>query len=78
MRRIRIFSVTKRSKQTVSELKRLAILEQQADEDLFMENGDEVSTAYLHNRPEFMQTRALSAGGSWNGDAYDYATYRYP
>ena len=27
-------SVTKRSKQTVSELKRLAILEQQADDDL--------------------------------------------
>lgn len=53
-------SVKKRSKQTVSELKRLAILEQQADEDLFMEKGDEVSTAYLHSRPEFMQSRKLS------------------
>jgi len=53
-------SVAKRSKQTVSELKRLAILEQQADEAPFMEKGDEVSTAYLHSRPEFMQTRALS------------------
>ncbi|MFD1926919.1 helicase-exonuclease AddAB subunit AddA [Sporosarcina siberiensis] len=53
-------SVTKRSKQTVSELKRLAILEQSIDEDPFMENGDEVSTAYLHDRPEFMQRRKLS------------------
>ena len=44
----------------MSELKRLAILEQAVDEDPFMENGDEVSTAYLHSRPEFMQTRALS------------------
>ncbi|MCZ2259014.1 helicase-exonuclease AddAB subunit AddA [Sporosarcina sp. G11-34] len=53
-------SVTKRSKQTVSELKRLALLEQ-AEEDPFMENGDEVSTAYLHDRPEFMRIRALSS-----------------
>ena len=31
-------SVTKRSKQTVSELKRLSILEQQAEDDLFVSN----------------------------------------
>ncbi|NYF23968.1 helicase-exonuclease AddAB subunit AddA [Sporosarcina sp. JAI121] len=54
-------SVTKRSKQTVSELKRLAILEQQADDDLFVSKNDDVSTAYLHNRPAFMQSRTLSA-----------------
>ena len=53
-------SVGKRSKQTVSELKRLSILTQQEDEDPFMERGDEVSTAYLHARPNFMQTRSLS------------------
>ncbi|MFJ7932865.1 helicase-exonuclease AddAB subunit AddA [Sporosarcina sp. NPDC096371] len=53
-------SVSKKSKQTVSELKRLAILEQQAD-DLVVTKSDEVSTAYLHDRPVFMQTRALSA-----------------
>ncbi|MBO1912437.1 hypothetical protein J4G37_47520, partial [Microvirga sp. 3-52] len=53
-------SVTKRSKQTVSELKRLSILAQQEDEDPFMEKGDEVSTAYLHARPNFMQTRTLT------------------
>lgn len=55
-----VTSTLKRSKQTVSELKRLALLEQQEEQDPFMENGDEVSTAYLHSRPEFMQTRALS------------------
>ena len=54
-------SVTKRSKQTVSELKRLAILEQQADDDHFVESNAEVSTAYLHDRPAFMQSRALTA-----------------
>ncbi|WP_124070112.1 helicase-exonuclease AddAB subunit AddA [Filibacter tadaridae] len=55
-------SVTKRSKQTVSELKRLAILEQEVDrDDPFMSKSDEVSTAYLHERPAFMQSRALSA-----------------
>ena len=53
-------STLKRSKQTVSELKRLAILSQQEEQDPFMENGDEVSKAYLHSRPEFMQSRALS------------------
>ncbi|MHA6258433.1 helicase-exonuclease AddAB subunit AddA [Sporosarcina sp. CAU 1771] len=53
-------SVKKRSKQTVSELKRLALLEQQVEQDPFMENGDEVSTAYLHDRPAFMQKRELS------------------
>ncbi|WP_371812555.1 helicase-exonuclease AddAB subunit AddA [Sporosarcina sp. Marseille-Q4063] len=53
-------SVVKRSKQTVSELKRLSILAQQEEEDPFMEKGDEVSTAYLHARPNFMQTRTLT------------------
>ena len=53
-------SIAKRSKQTVSELKRLSILAQQEDEDPFMEKGDEVSTAYLHARPNFMQTRTLT------------------
>jgi len=53
-------SVSKRSKQTVSELKRLAILEL-AENDPFIEKSDSVSTAYLHSRPEFMQTRSLSA-----------------
>jgi len=53
-------SVQKRSKQTVSELKRLALLEQQADEDPFIDKRDEVSPAYLHSRPEFMQSRKLS------------------
>ncbi|MEK5071402.1 helicase-exonuclease AddAB subunit AddA [Sporosarcina sp. FSL K6-1508] len=54
-------SVTKRSKQTVSELKRLAILEQQAEDDFSVSTNADVSTAYLHNRPVFMQSRALSA-----------------
>ena len=54
-------SVTKRSKQTVSELKRLSILEQQAEDDLLVSTNADVSTAYLHNRPAFMQSRALSA-----------------
>ena len=45
----------------MSELKRLAILEQQADDDLLVSKDDEVSTAYLHDRPAFMQSRALSA-----------------
>jgi ATP-dependent helicase/nuclease subunit A len=53
-------SIAKRSKQTVSELKRLSILAQLEDEDPFMEKGDEVSTAYLHARPNFMQTRTLT------------------
>lgn len=55
-----VASTLKRSKQTVSELKRLAILAQQEERDPFMANGDEVSKAYLHSRPEFMQSRALS------------------
>lgn len=55
-------SVSKRSKQTVSDVKRLAILEQQIDEDdLFMVTENELGTPYLHDRPEFMQSRALSA-----------------
>lgn len=45
----------------MSELKRLAILEQQADELAVVPTSDEVSTAYLHERPAFMQSRALSA-----------------
>ncbi|MDS9470353.1 helicase-exonuclease AddAB subunit AddA [Sporosarcina pasteurii] len=53
-------STLKRSKQTVSELKRLAILEQQQDDTARLEAASEVSTAYLHNRPAFMQSRTLS------------------
>lgn len=53
-------SVSKKSKQTVSELKRLAILEQQADDTAVVSTSDEVSKAYLHDRPAFMQVRALS------------------
>ncbi len=53
-----VASTLKRSKQTVSELKRLALLEQ--EEDSINGSTDEVSTAYLHRRPEFMQSRALS------------------
>lgn len=44
----------------MSELKRLAILEQQVD-DIAVVKSDAVSTAYLHDRPAFMQSRALSA-----------------
>lgn len=54
-------SVAKRSKQTVSELKRIALLELQADEDPFLDKSVEVSNAYLHDRPAFMQSKALSA-----------------
>lgn len=54
------YSVKKRSKQSVSELKRLAILEQEAKQDPFLDKEGEVSAAYLHSRPAFMQTRALS------------------
>ncbi|MCZ2257249.1 helicase-exonuclease AddAB subunit AddA [Sporosarcina sp. G11-34] len=62
-------STLKRSKQTVSELKRLAILGQQEEEDPYMDvhfslqekELDQVSTAYLHSRPAFMQERALSS-----------------
>ena len=54
-------SVEKRSKQTVSDLKRLSQLEQEPDfDDFFTSKDDEVSTPYLHDRPAFMQKRALS------------------
>ena len=54
-------SVGKRSKQTVSDLKRVSQLEQESDfDDFFTSKDDEVSTPYLHDRPSFMQTRALS------------------
>lgn len=52
-------STTKRSKQSVSELKRLAMLEQQ--EDGSSEGNTTTSVAYLHERPAFMQKRALSS-----------------
>ncbi|MCG7334300.1 helicase-exonuclease AddAB subunit AddA [Sporosarcina sp. ACRSM] len=54
-------SVAKRSKQTVSELKRIALLELQSDEDPFTDKSPGVSNAYLHDRPAFMQSKALSA-----------------
>ena len=54
-------SVEKRSKQTVSDLKRVSLLEQEPDfDDFFATKDDEVSTPYLHDRPAFMQSRALS------------------
>ncbi len=54
-------SVEKRSKQTVSDLKRVSLLEQEPDfGDFFATEDDEVSTPYLHDRPAFMQSRALS------------------
>ncbi|WP_262173723.1 helicase-exonuclease AddAB subunit AddA [Saccharococcus sp. Marseille-Q5394] len=54
-------SVEKRSKQTVSDLKRVALLEMEPDfDDFFTTKDDEVSTPYLHDRPAFMQSRALS------------------
>ncbi|MDN4606846.1 helicase-exonuclease AddAB subunit AddA [Sporosarcina highlanderae] len=54
-------SVSKRSKQTVSELKRVSLLEREDEfNDFFATKDDEASTPYLHARPSFMQTRALS------------------
>ncbi|WP_339254941.1 helicase-exonuclease AddAB subunit AddA [Sporosarcina sp. FSL W8-0480] len=54
-------SVSKRSKQTVSELKRVSLLEREDEfDDFFAFRDDEVSTPYLHTRPSFMQSRALS------------------
>ncbi len=50
----------KRSKQTVSEVKRLSILEQQVEETGVVDESNEVSQAYLHSRPAFMQARTLS------------------
>lgn len=56
-------SVQKRSKQTVSELKRLALLEKQMEEIGIHKASDrEASTIYLHDRPLFMQQRTISAG----------------
>lgn len=50
----------KRSKQTVSEVKRLAILEQQEAEIDVMKEASDIRPAYLHSRPAFMQARKLS------------------
>lgn len=55
-----IASTLKRSKQTVSELKRLAILEQEEEQHPMIQSKDTISMAYLHSRPEFMQARTLS------------------
>ncbi|WOV89144.1 helicase-exonuclease AddAB subunit AddA [Sporosarcina oncorhynchi] len=56
-----LHSVQKRSKQTVSELKRISQLEQESEMDnFFSTRDDEVSTPYLHERPAFMQSRSLS------------------
>ncbi|QTD41209.1 helicase-exonuclease AddAB subunit AddA [Sporosarcina sp. Te-1] len=55
-------SVKKRSKQTVSELKRLSLLNDEPDfDDPFSTRDDELTTPYLHDRPAFMQSRTLSA-----------------
>lgn len=50
----------KKSKQTVSELKRLAILEQQEEETSVMTEASGERQVYLHSRPAFMQARKLS------------------
>lgn len=56
-------SVQKRSKQTVSELKRLALLEKQSEETGIHQASDrEATSIYLHDRPLFMQQRTISAG----------------
>ncbi len=49
-----------RSKQTVSELKRLAMLEQQEEETAIMTEASAESQVYLHSRPAFMQARTLT------------------
>ncbi|KXH79756.1 helicase-exonuclease AddAB subunit AddA [Sporosarcina sp. HYO08] len=54
-------SVSKRSKQTVSELKRLSILQKESNVDALAPSVGDVSPAYLHDRPSFMQKRSLSS-----------------
>ncbi|SIT69000.1 helicase-exonuclease AddAB subunit AddA [Edaphobacillus lindanitolerans] len=54
-------SVLKRSKQSVSEVKRMWLLERAEEPDPFMTRSDEIRPVYMHDRPEFMQERTLSA-----------------
>ncbi|MET3575643.1 helicase-exonuclease AddAB subunit AddA [Bhargavaea ullalensis] len=54
-------SVLKRSKQSVSEVKRMWLLENAEEPDPFMTRSDEIRPVYMHDRPEFMQERELSA-----------------
>lgn len=55
-------SVKKRSKVSVTELKRIAQLEAESSfNDPFASRNGEVSQAYLHARPAFLQQRSISA-----------------
>ncbi|MFC7365065.1 MULTISPECIES: helicase-exonuclease AddAB subunit AddA [Bhargavaea] len=54
-------SVRKRSKQSVSEVKRMWLLENAEEPEPFMTRSDEIRPMYLHDRPEFMQERTLTA-----------------
>ncbi|RSK37040.1 helicase-exonuclease AddAB subunit AddA [Bhargavaea beijingensis] len=54
-------SVGKRSKQSVSEVKRMWLLENAEEPDPFMTRSDEIRPMYMHDRPEFMQERTLTA-----------------
>lgn len=55
-------SVKKRSKVSVTELKRIAQLEAESTfNDPFASRNGEVSKAYLHARPAFLQQRSISA-----------------
>ncbi|WP_257125447.1 helicase-exonuclease AddAB subunit AddA [Bhargavaea cecembensis] len=54
-------SILKRSKQSVSEVKRMWLLENAEEPDPFMTRSDEIRPVYMHERPEFMQERTLSA-----------------
>ena len=54
-------SVGKRSKQSVSDVKRMWLLENAEEPDPFMTRSDEIRPMYMHDRPEFMQERTLTA-----------------
>lgn len=54
-------SVTKKTKRSVSELKRLAQLELEEERDPFFTRDDEIRPMYMHERPQFMQDRRLSS-----------------
>lgn len=56
-----VASVRKRSKQSVSEVKRMWLLENAEEPDPFMSRSDEIRPMYMHGRPEFMQERTLTA-----------------
>ena len=54
-------SVAKRTKQSVSELKRIAQLELEEEHDPFITSDDLIRPAYMHARPKFMSERTLSS-----------------